>query len=171
MDIGYWFICKSSHPGYENAIPPEECPMPCIIEDPVNTNNTDEDEDGIEPTFEGQRFSGTNTKIDPVLRLYPHAPFMCNSTKDVKKGRGNGTLCRFVSIKLKDGVILDWKNWNGRKVNAVSANVVEWVRFQHWPEPPRNINQFFNFKLRPCQYTSNCLFRGLQMSQWILETL
>jgi hypothetical protein len=46
--------------------------------------------------------SGTNTKIDPVLRLYPHAQFMCNSTKDLKKGRDNGTLCRFVSIKLKD---------------------------------------------------------------------
>jgi hypothetical protein len=77
---------------------------------------------------------------------------MCNSNKDLKKGRGNGTLCRFVSIKLKDGVILDWKNWDGRKVNTVSADVVEWVRFQHWPEPPRNVNRFF--KLRPCQYTT-----------------
>jgi hypothetical protein len=77
---------------------------------------------------------------------------MCNSNKDLKKGRGNGTLCRFVSIKLKDGVILDWKNWDGRKVNTVSADVVEWVRFQHWPEPPRNVNRFF--KLRLCQYTT-----------------
>jgi hypothetical protein len=49
---------------------------------------------------------------------------------------------------------LDWKNWDGRKVNTVSADVVEWVRFQHWPEPPRNVNRFFNFKLCPCQYTT-----------------
>jgi hypothetical protein len=107
VDIGYWFIGKSSHPGYENAIPPEECPMPCIIEDPVNTNNTDEDEDGIEPTFEGQRFSGTNTKIDPVLRLYPHAPFMCNSTKDVKKGRGAMVLF-VVSFQSSSKMELSW---------------------------------------------------------------
>lgn len=39
---------------------PEECPIPRIIEDPANANNTDEDEDGIEPTFEGATFHFTS---------------------------------------------------------------------------------------------------------------
>lgn len=56
-----WFIRESGHPGYENAIPPEECPIPRIIEDPANANNTDEDEDdGVEPTFEGATFHFTS---------------------------------------------------------------------------------------------------------------
>ena len=39
--------------------------------------------------------------IDPVLKLYSGIPLMITTNKDHKKGRGNGTLCRVISIKLK----------------------------------------------------------------------
>jgi hypothetical protein len=39
---------------------PDECPTPVVIEDPANDNNTDEDEDGVEPHFEGATFHFTS---------------------------------------------------------------------------------------------------------------
>lgn len=39
---------------------------------------------------------------------------MCISKKDLKKGRGNRTICKFVSVKLKrDRGANRWKNWDG----------------------------------------------------------
>jgi hypothetical protein len=91
---------------------------------------------------------GNTTKIDPVLRLYPDAQFMCTNNDDLDKGRGNGTLCRFVSVKLKNGAKMKWKNWDGRKVNTVTSDQVEWLKFQHWPEPPPDIPRFFKLKTK-----------------------
>ena len=89
-----------------------------------------------------------NTKVDPVLRLYPDAQFMCTVNDDLSKGRGNGTLCRFVSVKLKNGTRMSWKNWDGRKVNTVSADQVEWIQFRHWPKPPVNVSPFFKLRAK-----------------------
>jgi hypothetical protein len=55
-----------------------------------------------------------------------------------------------VSFQSSSKIESSWtEKLGGRKVNTVSADDVECVRFQHWPEPPRNVNRFF--KLRPCQ--------------------
>ena len=96
--------------------------------------------------------SAKGAKIDPVLRLFPDAPFMCISNEDLDKGRGNGTLCKFVSVKLKSDVDMTWKNWEGRKVNTVSIDDIEWIQFQHWSDPPKNIPKLF--KLGPRDFSS-----------------
>ena len=44
---------------------------------------------------------GTSKHIDPALILYSGIPLMKTTNKDIEKGRGNGTLCRGFSVKLK----------------------------------------------------------------------
>ena len=73
---------------------------------------------------------------------------MCITNNDLADGRGNGTLCKCVGVALKDGARRHWKNWEGRKVWTVSVDDVKWVKFEHWPEPPKNKPRFFNLKPR-----------------------
>jgi hypothetical protein len=91
---------------------------------------------------------GSTTKVDPVLRCYPNAHYMISNNDNIDKGQGNGSLCRFVSVKLKTGARLTWKNWDGRKVNTVTADMVEWIKMEHWPEPPPNTPKFFKLKMK-----------------------
>ena len=79
--------------------------------------------------------TGQNKKVDPCLRVYPGAHAMCNDNSKLKKENiGNGTLCRVKKIKLKNGVSLQWKNWEGVKVYTVNARYVEWVEFERFPD-------------------------------------
>ena len=48
------------------------------------------------------------------------------------------------------------ENWDGRKVWAVSADDVEWVKFEHWPEPPKNVPRYFI--LRPQTFSTTVNF-------------
>ena len=74
--------------------------------------------------------------VDPCLRCYTGAFFMCNSNENLKdKGAGNGTQCRVLSVKLKRNQTSHmWKMWNNRKVWTVCASDVEWVEFEHFPK-------------------------------------
>ena len=58
---------------------------------------------------------GTSKRIDPTLILYSGIPLMITTNKDLEKGRGNGTLYRGISVKLKTNVDLKWKIWDRRK--------------------------------------------------------
>ena len=64
-------------------------------------------------------------KIDPILRLYPGAPLMCNTNDALKFGRGNGTLCHCIKVRMKQNASVQWKNWDGRKVNTTSVDQIE----------------------------------------------
>jgi hypothetical protein len=102
-------------------------------------------------------FSSKGSKIDPLLRLYTGSPHMCITNDDIKQGRGNGTMCRCVKVKLKTGAKRQWKNWDGRKVWTVSAEDVEWVQFEHWPnEAPKNVSR--QFKLKPQTFSTTVQF-------------
>ena len=59
------------------------------------------------------------------LRLYPGANFIiCNNDDLESEGRGNGTQCRVVGIKIKDDAQSHRvKNWDGRKVWTVNAEM------------------------------------------------
>ena len=57
---------------------------------------------------------------------------MINSNKNLDEGRGNGTLARFKGICLKDGASLREKRWNGKVVNTVSVDDVEYIVCEHW---------------------------------------
>ena len=76
--------------------------------------------------------------VDPALCLYVGAHVMyviSNKGLREKVPRGNGTLCRVVSVKLKDHpTSLVCKNYYGKKVWTVNALDVNWVELEHYPE-------------------------------------
>ena len=56
---------------------------------------------------------------------------MVHSNNDLKKGgRGNGTLCRGISLKLKKDCFPTNKNWDGRKVQCISVEDVEYMTYE-----------------------------------------
>jgi hypothetical protein len=69
--------------------------------------------------------------IDPALCLYEGARFICvtdNSSLNEKVPRGNGTMCRFRSLKLKsDAQSCTIKSINGKLVRTVNATDVEYI--------------------------------------------
>ena len=73
--------------------------------------------------------------IDPALCIYIGAYLICvisNKSLTEKVPRGNGTLCRVVSLKLKTNAqSYRWKNYYGRKVWSVCAEDVEWIECEH----------------------------------------
>ena len=73
-------------------------------------------------------------KVDPALKWYPGVHLMITSNENLKEKRGNGTLCRGLKLKLKDGVNPRWKNYNGRKVLTVNVDDCEHMFCEHWLE-------------------------------------
>ena len=58
---------------------------------------------------------------------------MINSNDDIDKGRANGTICKGISvIKLRTGTKLVPKIWDGRIINTVSVDDVEYIICQHY---------------------------------------
>ena len=62
--------------------------------------------------------------IDPLLRLYVGGYFMCIDNKHLSEGRGKGTLCRVIKMRLKETPKITAMNWEGRKVNTVNISEV-----------------------------------------------
>ena len=73
--------------------------------------------------------------VDPALCLYVGAYLMCvmeNSFLTEEVPRGNGTLCRLVSLKLTNNATSHtYKKYYGKKVWTVCANDVEWIEVEH----------------------------------------
>jgi hypothetical protein len=120
--------------------------VPAAFHDTVITQLGDDD-------IRSTEFAASGAKIEPALRTYPGCHFMCITNEDLDKGRGNGTLCKFLRIKLKkDGQERKWKNWDGKKVWTVSVNDVEWMEFEHYPTLPGA--KVRTFKLEPREFTA-----------------
>ena len=63
-----------------------------------------------------------------------------NEGLTAKIPRGNGTLCRVVSVKLKDDqTSYTPKNYYGKKVRTVNAKDVAYVELEHYPTAERVI--------------------------------
>eukprot|EP00984_Skeletonema_dohrnii_P017132 scaffold7732_cov150-Skeletonema_dohrnii-CCMP3373.AAC.2 len=101
-------------------------------------------------------FKTKGAKLDPVLRLYHGSHHMCITNDDLSKGRGNGTLCKCIKVKLKKGKRRRWKNWEGKKVWTASIDDVAWVEFEHFPDPPKGRAQ--RFRLAPQKFTATITF-------------
>ena len=67
-------------------------------------------------------FRSQEAKLDPLLRVYPRAPFMCNTNDNLEDRRGDGTTCMCLGGTLKSDANVIWKNWDGKKVNTVLVN-------------------------------------------------
>ena len=104
-------------------------------------------------------FGSNGAKIEPALRVYPGSHHMCMTNDDLDKGRGNGTLCKCVAVKLKkNGLERRWKNWDGKKVWTVSISDVQWVEFEHYPAPAPNCQKARTFKLTPQKFAATIKF-------------
>lgn len=96
-------------------------------------------------------------KIEPALRVYPGSHHMCITNENLDQGRGNGTLCKCLRVKLKqNGQERKWKNWDGKKVWTVTIDSVEWIEFEHYPTPPGKKAR--TFKLTPQEFTATIDF-------------
>ena len=70
-------------------------------------------------------------KADPALCLYTgvYLIFISDNNKmNEKPPRGNGTVCKFISVKIKDNAASHRvKTYNGKKVWTVSIEDVQWI--------------------------------------------
>jgi len=77
------------------------------------------------------RVTRGNSHVDPALCMYYGAKFICvmdNTGLRERVPRGNGTMCRFRSIKLKPGATsVRTKFFHGRKVTTVNAKDVQYM--------------------------------------------
>ena len=84
-------------------------------------------------------------EIDPALCLYVGAYLYCvidNECLNQRVPRGNGTLCRLVSIKMKEHPSTrQWRNYHGKKVWWVCATDVEWIEVELAPTPKTIVDQ------------------------------
>jgi len=82
---------------------------------------------------------------------------MCITNEDLDQERGNGTLCKFLRVKLrKDGRERVCKNWDGKKVWTVSVDDVEWMEFEHYPTPTGTKAR--TFRLKPQEFAATIKF-------------
>jgi hypothetical protein len=75
--------------------------------------------------------------IDPALCIYIGAYLICTDNKHLKDEfpRGNGTLCRVLSVTLRENAqSYIWKNYHGKKVWTVNAKDVEWAQGEKWAQ-------------------------------------
>lgn len=74
---------------------------------------------------------GRGKCVDPALCLYYGARFICitdNKALSETVPRGNGTMCRFRSVKVKENAVsLRTRKFHGRKVTTINANDVEYI--------------------------------------------
>jgi hypothetical protein len=105
-------------------------------------------EEVFENCGDAQVETSRKKRVDPALKWYTGIPLMITSNDDIKLGRANGTLCRGLKLKLKEGVQPPWKNYDGKKVLTVSANDCEYMLCEHW-KPEKEKEAPKQFKLTP----------------------
>ena len=74
---------------------------------------------------------GRGKHVNPALCLYYGAKLICitdNKALSDTVPRGNGTMCRFRSVKVKENAVsLRTRIFHGRKVTTINANDVEYI--------------------------------------------
>jgi hypothetical protein len=140
---------QGSPPVESDGVPSDDV---IVIEAVMRNNNTMATRTFHDAVFEtcgdAQVQTTRKKRVDPALKWYPGVPLMITSNDDIKKGRANGSLCRGLKIKLREGVAPRWKNYDGRKVTAVSVADCEYMLCENWEageggRPPKK------FKLTP----------------------
>ena len=133
----------------ENRLPPDHT---IIIEADIKSSSSKRSKQKIDNVLRhriitscGDAQVKVGTKhIDPALCLYVGAYVICvidNSHLKDRVPRGNGTLCRVASLKLKEGKQRRLKNYYGRKVWTVCATDVEWLECELANKPKEIVDQ------------------------------
>ena len=89
----------------------------------------------------------------PCATLYPEG---WNSIYLKKGGRGNGILCRGISLKLKKDCFPTNNNWDGRKVQYISVEDVEYMTCEYWRDDKNEEDQK-TFRIKPEYFRVNPL--------------
>ena len=131
-----------THPTYESIDPPPDHTI--VVEADIFSTVSEKREIKIGNSLRHRIFTtcgddnvkyGGSKKVDPALCLYVGCYLMCvigNEKLREKVPRGNGTLCRLMSMKLKcNPTTYRYKNMYGRKVWTVCASDVEWIEVEH----------------------------------------
>ena len=82
---------------------------------------------------------GSSTHVDPTLYLYVEAYLQCvidNKSLNECVPRGNGTLCRLVSLKMRDHPSTHkWEALCEMKVWWVCETDIKWIDVELVPKP------------------------------------
>jgi hypothetical protein len=70
------------------------------------------------------------SKVDPVLKLYPHCPIMLNENSDVRGGVANGSQGTTEGVELKSDATIHHVKFHGFDLKAVLASEVCLVRIK-----------------------------------------
>ena len=147
---GIFKTCLEQNPSVNSAEMPSDGVI--VIEAVLKTNNTTATRNFHDAVFEicgdAQIETDRKKRVDPALKWYPGIPLMITSNDDIKKGRANGSLCRGLNIKLKEGVVPRWKNYDGKKVTTVSVKDCEYMLCEHWKAKEKGQTPK-KFKLKP----------------------
>ena len=112
------------------------------------------------------------TKVDPALKFYHNKPLMLTSNKQIEERLANGTPCRGMYLKLKDGVSFQKECWDGYMVNTVYAHEVDHMICMHERTDMRDPVVYF--KIEPVSLAvqitmptmNNFKFRGITATQF-----
>ena len=69
-----------------------------------------------------------------------------NNNDNIKQGRGNGTKCIGLSIKLKKDCNVDCTNWDGRLIHTVSSLDVDYMLCETVPDKKTDKPRKFKLK-------------------------
>ena len=140
----------TTHPHVnENRLPPDHT---IIIEADIKSSSSKRSKQKIDNVLRhriitscGDAQVKVGTKhIDPALCLYVGAYVICvtdNSHLKDRVPRGNGTLCRVSSLKLKEGSQRVWRNYYERKVWTICAKDVEYLELELANKPQQIVDQ------------------------------
>ena len=111
-------------------------------------------------------------KVDPALKFYHNKPLLITSNDRIEDKLANGTPCRGLYLKLKDGVEFTKECWGGFMVNTVYAHHVDYMVCVH--EKKNDDDPEVYFKIEPeslaVQVTMptmrNFKFRGINATQF-----
>jgi len=69
--------------------------------------------------------NSSNSFVEPALKFFYNIPLMTLDNGRIDEGLANGTPCRGLYLKLKEGCHFVKENWEGYMVNTVSADDVD----------------------------------------------
>ena len=90
--------------------------------------------------------AGRTKKLDPALKFYAFVPLMITNNVFIKEGRGNGTKCIGLKIKMKRDWVVSCKNWDGKLVHTVSSMNVEYMLCETIPDNDSERHKHFKLK-------------------------
>ena len=75
--------------------------------------------------------NGNRQFVDIALKFFYNIPLMMNTNERIKEELANGTPCRGLYIKLKQGCSYTEETWEGYTVNTVLASQVDYIICMH----------------------------------------